>query len=199
MDSINTHITKFSVFLDTNVLYKSHIRDLILRLSRKDTFKVYWSDGVLAELQKNLSSSAGLSEDKVVRLTQKLNEIFPDSCISGYEDFVESVVLSATEDKHVVAAALHAHCDVILTENVKDFPDTELSRYAIEAQNPDTFLCHHYSLEQGKTIRAIQEHISMLNNPPLTFAEYLGWLERAGAVVFAEKLKKDTIGDILNL
>lgn len=199
MDSINAHITKFAVFLDANVLYKSHLRDLLLRLSRKDTFRVYWSDDVLAELRSNLVAKAGLHDTQVNKLLQALQRVFPDSCVSGYEDLVAGIVLDAEKDRHVLAAAVCANCDVIVTDNVRDFPDTSLAKYAIEVQSPDTFLCHHYSLEQGKTIRAIQEHLSMLTKPPLTFAEYVNWLESAGAVVFAEQLRQDKVEDLVQL
>jgi len=55
MDSINNHIAKFSVFVDSNVLHQEFLRDLILRLSTKNTFIVRWSDDVLHELRVSLS------------------------------------------------------------------------------------------------------------------------------------------------
>ena len=39
MDSINQHIRKFSIVLDTNVLYAAPVRDIILRLAEKKLFQ----------------------------------------------------------------------------------------------------------------------------------------------------------------
>jgi hypothetical protein len=40
----------------------------------------------------------------------------------------------------VLAAAIVARADVIVTYNLKDFPATILEQYGIEAQHPDEFL-----------------------------------------------------------
>jgi predicted nucleic acid-binding protein len=57
MDSINQHIRKFSIVLDTNVLYAAPVRDIILRLAEKETFSVHWSEQILQELGRNLEKN----------------------------------------------------------------------------------------------------------------------------------------------
>ncbi|MFA5551302.1 MAG: hypothetical protein WDA03_06755 [Trueperaceae bacterium] len=39
--------------------------------------------------------------------------------------------------------------DVIVTRNLKDFPETVLQVYDVEAQDPDEFLCNHLASPQA--------------------------------------------------
>ncbi len=196
MDSINAHIAKFSVFLDANVIYKSHVRDLILRCAERDTFKVYWSDGVLREVEIALKKNLDINSDKVKRLFGVMLDAFPDSSIKGYESFIEAIELPDPKDRHVVAAAMRGHCDVIITENVKDFPEVELEKYGLEAQHPDVFLLHHYTLEPHKTIQVIFEHCKDMKNPPVNFMDYIERLRKGGVGAFAERLIADEVEKI---
>jgi hypothetical protein len=34
-------------------------------------------------------------------------------------------------------------CNVIVTQNLKDFPEAALAPYGINVQHPDEFLCNH--------------------------------------------------------
>lgn len=197
MDSINAHIAKFAVFLDANVIYKSHIRDLLLRCAEQDTFKVYWSSDVEQEVTRALQGK--LQKEQIERLFSTMRAAFPDSVVSGYEQFIDGIVLPDVDDRHIVAAAMRAHCDVILTENSKDFPEDELANYDIEAQHPDVFLIHHYTLEPQKTIHVIREHILDMNKPPVDFAEYLDRLRNNGAAGFAEQLFVDGVDKMVDL
>jgi hypothetical protein len=41
------------------------------------------------------------------------------------------------DNRHAIAAAMVAGADVIVTDNLKDFPDKDLNIYGIETQHPD--------------------------------------------------------------
>lgn len=53
-----------------------------------------------------------------------------------------SLTLPDPGDRHVLAAAIHANAEVILTCNLADFPAETLARSNIEAQHPDDFLVY---------------------------------------------------------
>ena len=69
-----------------------------------------------------------------------------DCLVTGYEALIPSVELPDPDDRHVLAAAIIGRCDVIVTQNVKDFPEISLAPYAIDVQHPDEFLCNHLNL-----------------------------------------------------
>lgn len=187
MDSINQHISKFSIIIDTNVLYSAPLRDILLRLAEKETFSVHWSEYTLTELKQNLSEKNGMPNEKIENLVTEITKAFPDACVSNPD--INPIKLTAEEDKHIVAAAIQSHAEVIVTQNISDFPANELAFYNIEAQTPDEFLVHHFTLEETKTVRTITELLEDLINPSYSTEEYLAKLEGVGAVAFAQQLR----------
>lgn len=187
MDSINQHISKFSIVLDTNVLFSAPARDTILRLAEKETFSVHWSEHIIQELRRNLEKKHNLPSDRIQNLITELTSAFPDACADTPN--IDPIKLSAVEDKHVVATAIQSQAEVIVTQNIKDFPSSELALYNLEAQTPDEFLVHHFTLEETKTVRAVTELLSDLTDPSYTPEEYLSKLEQVGIVAFAQLLR----------
>ncbi len=55
------------------------------------------------------------------------------------------------DDRHVLAAAIKAQAQIIVTYNLKDFPFKILETFEIEAQHPDDFFLNQSSL-QARTI-----------------------------------------------
>ena len=53
---------------------------------------------------------------------------FPEALVEGFEDLIGAIELPDEDDRHVVAAAIVADAEHIVTENLKDFP-AELSPF----------------------------------------------------------------------
>lgn len=187
MDSINRHISKFSAVIDTNVLMSAAARDIILRLSEKDTFTVRWSNIILDELEKNLQAKLGLSPEQSHNLICALTTAFPQANVPKIN--IDPIQISAEQDKHVVAAAVQSASEVIITQNIKDFPPEELSHYHIEVQTPDEFLMHHFTLEETKTVQTVQELLLDLQKTPMEINDFLNHLESIGIINFANALR----------
>ena len=62
---------------------------------------------------------------------------------------IDTLTLPDPNDRHVLAAAIVGRCDVIVTQNLKDFPEAALAHFEIEAQHPDEFICNHLSFAPG--------------------------------------------------
>src|SRR5262245_22171843 len=63
-----------------------------------------------------------------------MNRSVRDSLVSGYERFIESVVLPDPDDRHVVATAIHCSSEAIITFNMKDLPEAAL-RQVVDGGN----------------------------------------------------------------
>jgi hypothetical protein len=79
---------------------------------------------------------------------------------------------------------------VIVTQNLKHFPEENLSSFGIEAQHPDDFLCNHLSLAPGVFCGAIRKIRARLKNPPMNTQDYLGVLTRQGLVATVAELEQ---------
>ena len=65
-----------------------------------------------------------------------------DGLIEDYEELIDGIKLPDPNDRHVLAAAIKANAQTIVTYNLSDFPSSALSKYEIDAQHPDEFLRH---------------------------------------------------------
>lgn len=79
------------------------------------------------------------------------------------------------KDRHVVAAAVKAGAQVIVTNNLRDFqalPD------GVEAQSPDEFLCNLLDLDPGGMVALVKNQAAALQNPPRSFDQLLRGLAK---------------------
>jgi hypothetical protein len=93
---------------------------------------------------------------------------------------IETVTLPDVDDRHVLAAAIHGGAQVIVTANLRDFPNEILSAYGVEAQHPDLFIFGLIETRANEVAAALRELRSDLLNPPMTAAEILIALARQG-------------------
>jgi hypothetical protein len=131
-----------------------------------------------------------LDTAKIARRRHAMERAIHDASITGYESLISGLVLPDENDRHVLAAAIAGHCDVIVTINVNDFPDEALTPHGIEAQHPDTFLIHQRGLNEQQFLECVRRCRRRLKNPPKTPDEYLDGLKKAGLVVLAAELGK---------
>lgn len=85
----------------------------------------------------------------------------------GYDDIVPSLNLPDPKDRHVLAAAIVARAAVIVTENIKDFPKTDLEKYEISASSCDSFIADVIDLNQTVSFSAIRRMRERFKRPDL--------------------------------
>jgi hypothetical protein len=89
---------------------------------------------------------------------------------------IPGLTLPDPEDRHVLAAALRAGANIIVTCNLRDFPDHMLLPLGIEAQHPDDFESHLFDQASGVVCAAVKRQRESLKKPPKTAAEFLAIL-----------------------
>jgi hypothetical protein len=105
------------------------------------------------------------------------------------------LTLPDANDRHVLAAAIRCQAGVIVTMNVRDFPENVVARYGISVQHPDEFLAHLFDLKPAVVCTAIREMRASLINPPKTVRELLDDLLRVGLPNTVSQL--ETMQDLL--
>lgn len=114
---------------------------------------------------------------------------FPDASVTGYQPLIESMTCDQ-KDRHVVAAAAHAQCQLIVTANLKDFPDLALEPHDLQAVSPDTFLLDQLDLYPSQVLTALRRQMSESHRPRLTPLVLLASLERCGVPKFAMEVRR---------
>src|SRR5260370_1154295 len=108
---------------DANVLYPASVRDLLLRLTEAGLVAPRWTNQILDEMTEALlRNHEHLERASLDRTRRLMCEAVPDCLIEGYEYLVAELDLPDPNDRHVLAAAIHAEVDQIVTANLSDFP-----------------------------------------------------------------------------
>lgn len=184
-------MSHFAALLDANVLYPAPLRDILLQLAVSDLFRAKWTADIHREWIEALLEREPHRDRAALERTQDLMDNHTRDClVTGYEPLIASLELPDPDDRHVLAAAIVGRCDVIVTQNLKDFPSEVLAPYGIEPQHPDTFLSNHLNLFPGPFCAAVRKVRARLKHPPYSTDQYLGTLTRLGLVVTVSELKQ---------
>lgn len=169
----------FVALLDANILYPVYLRDALLRLAEAEVYQVRWSREILDEMSRNiLKNRPDLAAESVERLVRFMEEAFPDAMVEGHEPLIPAMI-NDPKDRHVLAAAIRARCDVIVTSNLGDFPPEACDPYDVDVQTPDEFLRYQWEIEDPDYLLAVLETwAASLKKPPLTSEELLVTLGR---------------------
>lgn len=165
----------FAVVVDANVLIPAAPRDTLLRAAEVGLYRLHWSAEILDEVERNLITHGITDEVNARQLVDVLRRVFPEAMVKGYEAIVGELA-NHPKDRHVLAAAIHTGAQVIVTENLSDFPQEILAPHGIEAQSLDTFLEYLFLLAPDQMIQIIHEQAADLDNPPISVDDVLAHL-----------------------
>jgi len=181
----------FVVVYDANVLYPSTLRDLLIRIAQAGLVQAKWTEQILDEVFRNLTRNRpDLDQQKLHRTRTLMNGAVRDCLVVGYEPLVEALELPDPDDRHVLAAAIKARAQVIVTNNLDDFPSSSLDAWEMEAKAADDFVLDQIDLNREAVYGSIQRIADARENPPATFADVLAQLERDGLVESVAALRQ---------
>jgi hypothetical protein len=154
-----------------------YLRDTLLRCAWAGFYLPFWSQEVLDGAIRNLTIREKMPSEKARQLEAKIKAAFPESMIQ-VPDGLADVMTNHPGDRHVVAAAVTARANIIVTSNLKHFKDKDLKPWNIEAQSPDEFLTDLYNTHQDQIVEVLQRQSQGLEKPPLNLVELLGLLSK---------------------
>jgi hypothetical protein len=150
-----------------------------MELSASGLYSARWTDQIHDEWTRNvLKNRADIKPEQLVRTRALMDAALPSAKVAGYEGLISSIELPDQGDSHVVAAAVRAGADAIVTFNLKDFPPERLAPFGIEVLHPDAFLLHQLGQDGPLVIAGAQRCRARLKSPPITTERYLDILER---------------------
>jgi hypothetical protein len=119
-----------------------------------------------------------------------MNRQVRDSLVTDFEQLIPSLTLPDPNDLHILAAAIVAEADVIVTFNLKDFPAENINQYGITAKHPDDFIADLIGLNSFKVAAAVETCRQRLKKQPKTSNEYLEILLKQGLPISVSMLKE---------
>jgi hypothetical protein len=122
----------------------------------------------------------GVSEEEASKRVEKANSAFPDALVTNYKGLIGNLNLPDKDDRHVMAAAIKTNANIIVTNNLKDFPDEYLQSFGLRAKSADDFLTDIIDLNQEEAVSAFKEMVLHKKNPKFDEFEVLNQLRNAG-------------------
>lgn len=171
------HSVRFIAVLDTNVIYPVLCRDLLFWFAYYDLYTPKWSQNIFNEW-KEVMVRKGVPEDQAIRRVDKANLAFPDALVQNYDGLINHLELPDEKDRHVLAAAIKTNANIIVTNNIKDFPPSYLQSFGLKATTADDFLTDIIDLNSDQAVAAFKELVLNKRNPPLDEYEVLNQLRK---------------------
>jgi predicted nucleic acid-binding protein len=180
----------FVVLYDANVLYPSTLRDLLIRIAAAGLVQAKWTEQILDEVFRNLRKSRpDLSDEQLRRTRSLMLTAIRDYLVTGHEPLIPALDLPDPDDRHVLAAAIRARAQVIVTNNLKDFPVEALRQWDIDPKDADDFVCDQIGLNAKVVWSCVHQIANSWRNPPGTIGDVLASLERCGLVQSVAELR----------
>ena len=173
------HSVRFTCVLDTNIIYPIEIRDLLFWFAHYDLFTPKWSVHIFDEWEEVMGRK-GIKKEEIEKRTRIANLAFPDALVENYEPLIMGLTLPDEKDCHVLAAAIKTNANVIVTNNLKDFPSNYLATFGLVAKSADDFIADIIDLNPDKAIEAFGKLVLNRRNPDLDEFEVLDNLRKNG-------------------
>jgi len=175
---ILTADNEYCIVPDACVLLPMPMCDTILRLAEEPAFfRMAWSEEIFEEIRRGLASPRfSYPAEKIERRLRTMRAAFPEAMTALPPGLTEGIKgLPDPDDRHVVAVAIQARADTIVTENLRHFPRAALSPHNLQVLSADDFLVHQFHLaphalldkldRQAAAIRRSRKEILRLLEP----------------------------------
>ncbi len=116
---------------------------------------------------------------------------FPEAMVEGHEDLIPALEPPDENDRHVLAAAIQAGAQHIVTENLRDFPMDATRPFDIEAVSADSFLSSTFELYPREAVAVLRKMRQSYRRPPMSPNKFLLSLMRAGLAQTAAQARPE--------
>ncbi|WP_165173235.1 PIN domain-containing protein [Adlercreutzia sp. ZJ242] len=179
------------VFVDANVLVSTWTTDILLTLAERGFFEPRWSDRIMEEACEAL---CGMNRDRgwVTKYLGEIDAAFECAAVVIEAGDLDGIVLPDPNDRHVVAGAVLGGCGVVITYNLKDFPESSLEGVGVRAIHPDDFIMRVVEEDPEGVLSAVRSLVAAKKHPPRTMTEEIAGLRAARLLKFADFLDRRT-------
>lgn len=172
---------------DACILYPFHLRNIVVQAAVDRLVEARWTDAIHEEWIRNLAANAQAIPMERLQITRQLmNDALPTAMVTGYEEHVPAVALPDPDDRHIVAAAIAAKASLILTWNLRHFPESELKKFGLQRMTPDEFLSGLFEKVPDLVIGSLANARRNLSKSQVSAADFIRVLESQKLVQLAK-------------
>jgi predicted nucleic acid-binding protein len=146
------------ILIDTCVLYPTVMREMVLGVAKTGAFQPLWSARILEEWARAALKLGPTGAAQARGEIALLRAHWPKSERPAAPGLAQRLWLPDEDDIHVLAVAVDANADMIMTLNAKDFPRGTLADEGLERVDPDGYLMRLWP-EHEADIRAVGHDI----------------------------------------
>ena len=180
----------FAAVLDACVMVPVALCDTLLRLAEERLYRPIWSERILAEATDAIGAiHPDIDSSALQRRVAYMNDTFPGACIGDFAEIEAGLQLPDPDDRHVVAAALRARADAVVTANLRDFPIDAMLRLDLEVISPDDFLMSQLDMRSAVVMEVLEAQAAATRNPKRSLDDVLTALAKAGVPGFVDEVR----------
>lgn len=131
--------------LDACVLFPTVLREILLGVAARGLYEPVVSDRILREWVLAVAKLGPGAQIQAEGEAALLRAGFPRSVWRDQPAIAAGLSLPDPDDTHVLAVAIAAHADAIVTFNAQDFPRPLLADHGLDRRDPDGFLWELWS------------------------------------------------------
>lgn len=180
---------RFTAIIDTDVLVGALTRNMILSLAEAGIFRPRWSCQTLIEFETVFARAYPNKDVVAAKQRASIERAFPEGVTAVSDTLIEGLTLPDPDDRHVLAAAIMTKASVIVTNNLRDFPQLVLSAYEIEALSADDFIADCIDLGQAEALAALRTMRERLRSPTMDPEALIKRIEQCGLIQTAKILE----------
>ena len=147
--------------LDACVIYPSVLREILTGVAAQGLYEPVWSERILREWVLATAKLGPVVQMQAEGEALRMRADFPRAMMRAQVDIEARLLLPDAGDVHVLAVAVAAHADCIVTFNARDFPRHVLAEEGIARRDPDSLLwelwSHHPEIVTGVVARVHAE------------------------------------------
>jgi predicted nucleic acid-binding protein len=167
--------------LDACIIFQIVACDTLLHIAGTNLYRPVWSNQIIEEVFK--TSRAVLDTDSqngLINRVSDMNRSFPNAHFDApleLENLIKPF-LQDPKDAHVIATALYSNSDLIVTENLKDFPEELLTPLGIQVFSFDSFMSFLFEEDAERVHQGLLSLTRNKTKPPISVLDHLLLLEK---------------------
>ncbi|MEE2861905.1 MAG: PIN domain-containing protein [Pseudomonadota bacterium] len=143
--------------LDANVLFPTILREILTDLTAAGLSDAVWSDRIIEEWRRAAAQLSPEQEAVAGAEIAMLRRRFPQAAVRSDGQAAIDLPFPDPADRHVVEAALAAGAELIVTANLRDFPQRLMAGIGLRAIHPDAFLLDLRDQDPAAVDRALAD------------------------------------------